>query len=70
MALPSKDDLELLGYAHLGVPYVDVEAKSNLNTDQLGYAFLGVPFVGAQTAAATGSTAPKTLAISILRLAI
>ncbi len=50
MALPTKTDLLLMGYSHLGSPFVDVEAKA-LNTVRLDVSHLGRPFVGASGAA-------------------
>jgi hypothetical protein len=48
MALPTKDDLQNLDYTYLGQPFVNVVAKSSVETSNLDYVYLGQPFAGAQ----------------------
>jgi hypothetical protein len=53
MPLPSSTDLATLDIAHLGAPFVHVEAKP-LDSETLDVAYLGAPFVAVGPAAATG----------------
>lgn len=50
MSLPSKDDLDTMDYAYLGVPFVNVQTRDDQNTNSLDFAYLGLPFVGAYNA--------------------
>lgn len=53
MPLPSNTDLATLDIAHLGAPFVQVEAKT-LTTSSLDVAYLGAPFVAVGPAAVAG----------------
>ena len=55
MSLPTQADLFTLDIDFLGLPFVDVEAKT-LGTASLDWDYLGLPFVGL----APGSTPPPT----------
>lgn len=47
MTTPTKDQLDTMDYAYLGVPFVNVQTKDNQNTSSLDFAYLGTPFVAA-----------------------
>jgi hypothetical protein len=59
MALPNKTDLQTMDYAYLGQPFVNIPARSNIDTTTMDYAYLGQPFVtnpfGGSTPAANTS---------------
>ena len=52
MTTPTKDQLDTMDYAYLGVPFVAVQTKDDQNTQSLDFAYLGLPFVGAYNAVA------------------
>jgi len=46
MAKPTRTDIITMDYSFLGIPFVQVAAKSSIDTDGLDYSFLGEPFTG------------------------
>jgi hypothetical protein len=55
MALPNKTDLQTMDYVYLGQPFVNVPARSDIDTTTMDYIYLGQPFV---TNPFGGSTPP------------
>ena len=53
MALPNKTNLETMDYSYSGLPFVDVPAKSTIDTSTMDYSYGGLPFV---TNPANGAT--------------
>lgn len=45
MSLPVKSDFINMGYAWMGNPFYEVQAKKDMNTLTMGYAWMGQPFV-------------------------
>jgi len=45
MALLTPTELATMDYVHLGVPFVDVPAKSTIATQTMDYVHIGAPFV-------------------------
>jgi hypothetical protein len=45
MAPPTKTDLETMDYAFQGQPFVNVPARSDIDTTTMDWAFQGQPFV-------------------------
>jgi hypothetical protein len=46
MALPTRDNLLTMDFSYMGEPFVQVAAKSSVDTDGLDYSYLGEPFTG------------------------
>jgi len=60
MALPTKEDIQYLGFSLNGSPTINITAKSNINPDYLEYSFNGSPWWGV---GGEGSTPAPTFKI-------
>jgi len=45
MSLPTSTDLETMDYSYQGQPFVDVPARSDIDTTTMDYSYQGQPFV-------------------------